>query len=71
MYTTEMAAQLTDEQADFVTNLHRDNVPASAIARVVDRMLRDGRSRVVGERLVDDDVERQAPPSCDFHGKAE
>ncbi|KAF8128429.1 hypothetical protein EV363DRAFT_423432 [Boletus edulis] len=30
---------LTDDQADFVNNLYRNNVPAPAIARVIERMM--------------------------------
>ncbi|EGN97773.1 hypothetical protein SERLA73DRAFT_137894, partial [Serpula lacrymans var. lacrymans S7.3] len=30
---------LTDEQADFVHSLYNNNVPASAIARVMERMI--------------------------------
>jgi hypothetical protein len=30
---------LTDDQADFVNNLHANNVPAGAIARVVEKMI--------------------------------
>ncbi|KAG6331978.1 hypothetical protein ID866_7111 [Astraeus odoratus] len=32
---------LTDEQADFITALYNNNVPAAAVARVVERMLAD------------------------------
>ncbi|KAF9232919.1 hypothetical protein BU15DRAFT_14159, partial [Melanogaster broomeanus] len=30
---------LTDDQADFVNNLYANNVPAAAIARVLERMM--------------------------------
>ncbi|KAF9232916.1 hypothetical protein BU15DRAFT_54534, partial [Melanogaster broomeanus] len=30
---------LTDDQADFVNSLHANNVPATAIARVIERMM--------------------------------
>lgn len=30
---------LSDDQADFVNNLHANNVPVGAIARVIGRMM--------------------------------
>jgi len=64
----DMAAQLTDEQADFVNNLHRNNVPASAIARVMERMMGGGGSEAVEDGPLNDNMESQGPPSYDFHG---
>jgi len=63
-----MAAQLTDEQADFVNNLHWNNVPASAIARVMERMMGGGGSEAVEDGPLNDNMESQGPPSYDFHG---
>ncbi|KAF8842529.1 hypothetical protein BDN67DRAFT_965641 [Paxillus ammoniavirescens] len=37
----DMSPSLTDEQADFINSLYNNNVPAAAIARVMERMLAD------------------------------
>ncbi|KAI6038433.1 hypothetical protein EDC04DRAFT_2695187 [Pisolithus marmoratus] len=39
--TQELSPSLTDEQADFITGLYNNNVPAPVVARVVQRMLVD------------------------------
>jgi hypothetical protein len=65
--TSDIASRLTDEQADLVTNLHRHNVPASAIAHVMERMLEGGGSRMVGDQLDEAVVEAHAPPSYNSH----
>ena len=65
---TAILGQLTDEQADFVNNLYRTNVPATAIARVMERMLAGGPSGVVDDGpLFNDDLGVQSPPSYEFH----
>lgn len=57
--SSSSAANLTDKQLDFVTNLHKNNVPAAAIARVMERLL-------AGE--LDEEVpEASAPPSYESH----
>jgi hypothetical protein len=60
-------AQLTDEQADFINNLHLHNVPTGAIARVMERMLAGRDPGVIGSgsqtRVVDNDAFSRAPPS--------
>jgi hypothetical protein len=37
----DMSPSLSDEQADFINSLYNNNVPAAAIARVMERMLAD------------------------------
>ncbi|KAH7914048.1 hypothetical protein BJ138DRAFT_1123819 [Hygrophoropsis aurantiaca] len=37
----DLSPALTDEQADFINSLYTNNVPAAAIARVMERMLAD------------------------------
>jgi hypothetical protein len=61
---------LTDEQADFINSLHHNNVPAAAIARVMERMLVD---RYAGirewereTRLARTNTMTTAPPSYDL-----
>lgn len=58
---------LTDEQVDFVNSLHRRNIPASAIARIMERMLNGGDTDVAGGVEGMDVGMDQAPPSYDFH----
>lgn len=48
---------LTDDQADFVNNLYANNVPAAAIARVIERMIAGERQPVV------DGYDSLPPPS--------
>jgi hypothetical protein len=52
---------LTDDQADFVNNLYTNNVPAGAIARVIERMMAGERQPVV------DGYDSLPPPSY-YHG---
>lgn len=52
---------LTDDQADFVNNLYTNNVPAAAIARVIERMMAGERQPVV------DGYDSLPPPSY-YHG---
>lgn len=63
------AGGLTDEQADFVNSLHANNIPAAAIARVMERMLAGAApSSMRGQDwMVDSGVESLAPPSYDHH----
>ena len=61
---------LTDEQADFINSLYRNNVPAAAIARVMERMLAD-RNAGIREweretRLARTNSISTAPPSYDL-----
>jgi hypothetical protein len=60
-------SQLTDEQVDFVNNLHRNNVPASAVARVIERMLAGGEYETVDDALKSGDMRSGGPPGYDFH----
>ena len=61
---------LTDEQADFINDLYNNNVPAAAVARVIERMLAD---RQAGIREWQhelrfsrtDSIATTAPPSYD------
>lgn len=61
---------LTDEQADFINSLHRNNVPAAAIARVVERMLVDQHAGIREwereTRLAQTNTMTTAPPSYDL-----
>lgn len=52
---------LTDDQADFVNSLYANNVPAGAIARVIERMMAGERHPVV------DGYDSLPPPSY-YHG---
>ena len=52
---------LTDDQADFVNNLYTNNVPAGAIARVIERMM-------AGERQPAVDGYDSLPPPSYYHG---
>ena len=38
---SDIPQSLTDEQADFITGLYNNDVPAAAVARVIERMLAD------------------------------
>ncbi|KAI6111044.1 hypothetical protein F5141DRAFT_1112212 [Pisolithus sp. B1] len=44
--TQELLPSLTDEQADFITGLYNNNIPAPVVARVVQRMLVDRQAGV-------------------------
>ncbi|KAI5987549.1 hypothetical protein EDD15DRAFT_2372268 [Pisolithus albus] len=44
--TQELPPSLTDEQADFITGLYNNNIPAPVVARVVQRMLVDRQAGV-------------------------
>ncbi|KAF8558510.1 hypothetical protein OG21DRAFT_1504252 [Imleria badia] len=61
---------LTDEQADFVNSLHLNNVPAAAIARVMERMLADRHAGIREwereTRLARTNTMTTAPPSYDL-----
>lgn len=61
---------LTDEQADFINSLHQNNVPAAAIARVVERMLADRHAGIREwereTRLARSNTMTTAPPSYDL-----
>ena len=52
---------LTDDQADFVNNLYANNVPAGAIARVIERM-------IAGEPQPVVDGYDSLPPPSYYHG---
>lgn len=55
---------LSDDQADFVNNLYTNNVPAGAIARVIERMMAGERQPVV------DGYDSLPPPSY-YHGSGD
>lgn len=61
---------LTDEQADFINSLHHNNVPAAAIARVMERMLVDRHAGIREwereTRLARTNTMTTAPPSYDL-----
>ncbi|KAI9569014.1 hypothetical protein HD554DRAFT_2094678 [Boletus coccyginus] len=61
---------LTDEQADFINSLHRNNVPAAAIARVMERMLVDQHAGIQEwkreTKLARTNTTMTAPPSYDL-----
>ncbi|KAF8432433.1 hypothetical protein L210DRAFT_3763893 [Boletus edulis BED1] len=61
---------LTDEQADFINSLHQNNVPAAAIARVLERMLADRHAGIREwereTRLARTSSMSTAPPSYDL-----
>lgn len=61
---------LTDEQADFINSLHLNNVPAAAIARVMERMLADRHAGIREwereTRLARSNTMTTAPPSYDL-----
>lgn len=61
---------LTDEQADFINSLHHNNVPAAAIARVMERMLADRHAGIREwereTRLARTNTMTTAPPSYDL-----
>ncbi|KIJ63299.1 hypothetical protein HYDPIDRAFT_41144 [Hydnomerulius pinastri MD-312] len=66
----DLSPSLTDEQADFINSLYNNNVPAAAIARVMERMLVD-RNAGIREweretRLSRANTFTTAPPSYDF-----
>lgn len=63
---TGVAGQLTDDQADFVNNLHRSNVPAAAIVRIVESMLAGG-SLGGRDGMVNGGADIAGPPSYDHH----
>ena len=52
---------LTDDQADFVNSLYANNIPAGAIARVIERM-------IAGEREPAVDGYDSLPPPSYYHG---
>ncbi|KAF7974525.1 hypothetical protein HWV62_11986 [Athelia sp. TMB] len=58
-------ARLSDEQADFINTLHRNNIPADAISRVMERMLGGALpSAMRGQDwMAESGVEDLAPPS--------
>ena len=66
----DMSPLLTDEQADFINSLHQNNVPAAAIARVVERMLVDRHAGIREwereTRLARTNTMTTAPPSYDL-----
>jgi hypothetical protein len=61
---------LTDEQADFINCLYHNNVPAAAIARVMERMLADRHAGIREwereTRLARTNTMTTAPPSYDL-----
>ncbi|EIW85487.1 hypothetical protein CONPUDRAFT_162673 [Coniophora puteana RWD-64-598 SS2] len=66
-----MAQSLTDEQADFIHSLYQQNVPAPAIARLMERMVANPNARVsdwVHETGLarSGTVHSQAPPSYEY-----
>lgn len=66
---------LTDQQADFINSLHQNNVPAAAIARVVERLLADQHSGIREwereTRLARTNTMTTAPPSYDLVAERE
>lgn len=67
--------RLSTGQVEFVHDLYRMNVPAPAIADVMDRMLREGEGSVAGSIASGDSIARRnyaqvtpevSPPSYDF-----
>jgi hypothetical protein len=60
--------QLTDEQVDFVNSLWSANVPATDIARVMERMRVTGGQGSGSREMRDDDRPGTAPPSYDGLG---
>jgi hypothetical protein len=66
-------AQLTDEQIDYVSRLARANVPATDVARLMERM-RAGEARGQGSAVVNGEIRSEtdqgtAPPSYDTIGE--
>lgn len=61
--------RLTDDQADFINTLHVNHVPASAVARVMERMLAGAPpSAMRGQDwMTDSGVEDLAPPVYEEH----
>ncbi|KAH7928210.1 hypothetical protein BV22DRAFT_1005339 [Leucogyrophana mollusca] len=58
---------LTDEQADFINDLHMNNMPSSAIARVMGRMLARQESGVAGgDRRLSGISIGTAPPGYEY-----
>ncbi|KAF9234041.1 hypothetical protein BU15DRAFT_66070 [Melanogaster broomeanus] len=66
----DMSPSLTDEQADFINSLYNNNVPAAAIARVMERMLVDRHAGIREwereTRLARTNTMTTAPPSYDL-----
>lgn len=67
--STSGAARLTDEQLDFVAGLQKNNIPAEAIARLMERMLTGEFSMSLEGRdeFLDGLLEASAPPSYESH----
>ncbi|KAF8123743.1 hypothetical protein EV363DRAFT_758214 [Boletus edulis] len=67
---SDVSPLLTDEQADFINSLHQNNVPAAAIARVLERMLADRHAGIREwereTRLARTSSMSTAPPSYDL-----
>ncbi|KAG6379178.1 hypothetical protein JVT61DRAFT_11620 [Boletus reticuloceps] len=67
---SDVSPLLTDEQADFINSLHQNNVPAAAIARVLERMLADRHAGIQEwereTRLARTFSMSTAPPSYDL-----
>ncbi|KZP27897.1 hypothetical protein FIBSPDRAFT_1039890 [Athelia psychrophila] len=65
------AAELTDEQVEFINTLQQHNIPAHAVARVMERMLAGAPpSAMRGQDwMAESGVERLAPPSYEQHGR--
>jgi hypothetical protein len=54
---------LTNNQVDFVNNLHRNNIPSPAIAHIIEGMLGTGSTSVAEDVQANDDVQSLGPPS--------
>ncbi|KAH7928206.1 hypothetical protein BV22DRAFT_1044868 [Leucogyrophana mollusca] len=64
-----LSPSLTDEQADFINSLYNNNVPAAAIARVMERMLADrgsGLNEWETETRLSRAYSTTAPPAYEF-----
>ncbi|KAH7920454.1 hypothetical protein BV22DRAFT_802645 [Leucogyrophana mollusca] len=59
-------ASLTSEQADFVHRLYTNNVPASIVARVIERMVADPSVRFQDSTLGSGGTIGSAPPSYEY-----